>query len=110
MFERVVHVVEMACIFADCSTTTNRQNKFSLTINACWQNFFYDMCVTIANIVEEHHQHLAGCIGPLNLGGNGITANALCVAFPWDILDQRAHCDPPRNHHAADRCDCQSNM
>jgi hypothetical protein len=43
-----------------CPTTTNQKNKFALAINACWQNFFYDMCVTPANIVEEHLQHLAG--------------------------------------------------
>jgi hypothetical protein len=30
MCERVVHVVEMAGIFADGSTTTNQQNKFAL--------------------------------------------------------------------------------
>jgi hypothetical protein len=50
-----------------CCTTTNQQNKFALEINACWQNFFYDMCVTPANIVEEHlhHRHLVGCIEPL---------------------------------------------
>jgi hypothetical protein len=63
----VVHVVEMACIFADCSITVNQQNKFALTINACWQNFFCGMCVTPANNVEEHLQHLAGCIGHLIL-------------------------------------------
>jgi hypothetical protein len=39
----VVHVVEMACIFAECSTTTgyapatNQKDKFALAINACWQ-------------------------------------------------------------------------
>jgi hypothetical protein len=77
----LVPVVEMACIFADwsttttthqsteqiCSTTTNQQNMFALAINTCWQNF-YDMCVTPANMVEEHLQHLqhlAGCIGTL---------------------------------------------
>jgi hypothetical protein len=69
MRERVVHVVEMAFIFADCSSkkqvcsTTDQKNKSALAINACWQNFFYDMCVTPANIVE---QHLAGCIGLSN--------------------------------------------
>jgi hypothetical protein len=35
MCERVVRVVEMACIFTDCSTITNQQNKFALTISAC---------------------------------------------------------------------------
>jgi hypothetical protein len=72
MSERVVHGVEMACIFTDWSTTTTttkQQNKFDLAIKACWQNFF------CANIVEEHlqhletpgntWQHLVGCIGPL---------------------------------------------
>jgi hypothetical protein len=39
-------------IFADCSIT-NQQNKFALAINACWQNFFYDMCVTPGNIVKS---------------------------------------------------------
>jgi hypothetical protein len=29
-------------------------NKFALVINACWQNLFCDMCVTPANIVEDH--------------------------------------------------------
>jgi hypothetical protein len=52
-----------------CSTTTNQKHtkKFALAINACWQNFFYDMCVTPANIAEEHLQHLAGCIGLLKI-------------------------------------------
>jgi hypothetical protein len=62
-----MHAVEMACIFTDCSTTINQQNKFALTINVCWQNFFYDLCVTPANIVEEHLQQLARRIGPLKV-------------------------------------------
>jgi hypothetical protein len=30
MCERAMHVVEIACIFTDCSTATNQQNKFAL--------------------------------------------------------------------------------
>jgi hypothetical protein len=41
MCERVVRGVEMA--FTDCSTTTNQPNTFVLTINACGQNFFFDV-------------------------------------------------------------------
>jgi hypothetical protein len=40
MCERVVHVVEIAYFFTDCSTTTKQQNKVALTINVRWQNFF----------------------------------------------------------------------
>jgi hypothetical protein len=62
---RVKHVVEMACIFEDCATTTSQQNKLALAINACWQNFFYDMCVTPANVVAEQpswlHRTLNNC-------------------------------------------------
>jgi hypothetical protein len=39
--ERVVHVVEMACIFTFSSTTTNQQNKFALTINAMLAELLY---------------------------------------------------------------------
>jgi hypothetical protein len=53
MCERVVHVVEIACIFADYSTTTNHKNKFALAINACWQNFFCDMCVTLPTLLKN---------------------------------------------------------
>jgi hypothetical protein len=40
----------------------HQQNEFALTFNACW--LYGMMCVTPANIVEEHLQHLAGFIDP----------------------------------------------
>jgi hypothetical protein len=55
-----------------------KENKFHLAISACCQNFFYDMCATPADIVEEYLQRLAGCIG---LASVAFVLSLRCVHF-----------------------------
>jgi hypothetical protein len=54
--------------------------------------------------MNEQTPPRARCIGLLNPGGNGTTANTLCVAFPWDIISlvtavSCTHCACDLPHH-----------
>jgi hypothetical protein len=68
MCERVVHVVEMACISQIAPSPPSKKTSLVHRHQSKkqGQNFFYDMCVTPTNIVEVFNTW-PGCIGLLKV-------------------------------------------